>query len=98
VTERSASADLQARTRVVAGDMTERVANLADGVTAAITKEAPAQGLTPKALSIDERRQSKSSEHRRLVHGAIFRAYNALKLRRHSLQGKKPISADHWWR
>jgi hypothetical protein len=45
-----ASADLQARTRVVAGDMTERVANLADGVTAAITKEAQAQGLTAESL------------------------------------------------
>jgi hypothetical protein len=45
-----ASADLQARTRVVAGDMTERVANLADGVTAAITKEARAQGLTAESL------------------------------------------------
>jgi F0F1-type ATP synthase membrane subunit b/b' len=30
--------------------MTERVANLADGVTAAITKEAQAQGLTAEGL------------------------------------------------
>ena len=44
------SADLQARTREVAGDVTERVANLADGVTTAITKEARAQGLTPEGL------------------------------------------------
>lgn len=45
-----ASADLQARTREVAGEVTERVADLADGVTAAITKEAEAQGLTPESL------------------------------------------------
>jgi hypothetical protein len=30
--------------------VTERVADLADGVTAAITKEAEAQGLTPESL------------------------------------------------
>jgi hypothetical protein len=45
-----ASADLQARVRVVAGDVTERAAGLADGVTAAITKEAQAQGLTAESL------------------------------------------------
>ena len=45
-----ASADLQARARVVAGDVTERAADLADGVTAAITKEAQAQGLTAESL------------------------------------------------
>ena len=42
-----ASADLQAQARVVAGDVTERAAGLADGVTAAITKEAQAQGSHP---------------------------------------------------
>lgn len=46
-----ASADLQARTREVAGDVTDRVADLADGVTAAIAKEAQAQGLTPNGLA-----------------------------------------------
>jgi hypothetical protein len=45
-----ASADLQARARVVAGAVTERAADLADGVTAAITKEAQAQGLTADGL------------------------------------------------
>jgi hypothetical protein len=45
-----ASADLQARARVVVGDVTERAAGLADGVTAAITKEAQAQGLTAENL------------------------------------------------
>jgi hypothetical protein len=45
-----ASADLQARARVVAGDVTERAADLADGVTAAITSEAQAQGLTSESL------------------------------------------------
>jgi hypothetical protein len=45
-----ASADLQARARVVAGDVTERAADLADGVTAAITKEAQAQGLMAESL------------------------------------------------
>jgi hypothetical protein len=46
-----ASADLQARTREVAAEMTERVADLADGVTAAIATEARAQGLTPDGLT-----------------------------------------------
>jgi hypothetical protein len=45
-----ASADLQARARVVAGDVTERAADLADGVTSAITKEAEAQSLTAERL------------------------------------------------
>lgn len=45
-----ASADLQAKARVVAGDVTERAAGLADGVTAAITKDAQAQALTPDSL------------------------------------------------
>lgn len=45
-----ASADLQARARVVAGDVTERAADLADEVTAAITSEAQAQGLTTESL------------------------------------------------
>jgi len=46
-----ASADLQARTREVAGEATDRVADLADGVTAAITKEAQAQALTRDGLT-----------------------------------------------
>jgi hypothetical protein len=45
-----ASADLQARARVVAGDVTERAADLANGVTTAIMKEAQAQGLTAESL------------------------------------------------
>jgi hypothetical protein len=45
------SADLQARTREVTAEMTERVADLADGVTAAIATEARAQGLTPDGLT-----------------------------------------------
>jgi hypothetical protein len=56
-----ASADLQARARVVAGDVTERAAALADGVTAAITKEAGAQGLTAESLM-----QSASDASRKL--------------------------------
>lgn len=46
----NASADLQARVSMVAGDMTERAAHLADGVTAAISTEAEAQGLTTENL------------------------------------------------
>jgi hypothetical protein len=46
-----ASADLQTRTREVAAEVTERAADLADNVTAAITKEAQAQGLTPDNLT-----------------------------------------------
>jgi hypothetical protein len=46
-----ASADLQARSREVAEDVTDRVADLADGVTSAIMKEARAQGLTPDGLA-----------------------------------------------
>jgi hypothetical protein len=45
-----ASADLQARACVVAGDVTERAADLANGVTTAIMKEAQAQGLTAESL------------------------------------------------
>jgi hypothetical protein len=45
-----ASADLRARARVVVGDVTERAADLAYGVTAAVTKEAEAQGLTAESL------------------------------------------------
>jgi hypothetical protein len=45
-----ASADLQARARVVAEDVTERAADLADGVTTAITREAKAQDLTTESL------------------------------------------------
>jgi hypothetical protein len=45
-----ASADLQARTREIAGQVTDRAADLADGVTAAVTKEAEAQGLTAESL------------------------------------------------
>ena len=41
-----ASADLQARTHEIAGQVTDRAADLADGVTAAVTNEAKAQGLT----------------------------------------------------
>jgi hypothetical protein len=46
-----ASADLQTRTREVTAEVTERAADLADNVTAAITKEAQAQGLTPDNLT-----------------------------------------------
>jgi hypothetical protein len=42
------SADLQAKTRKAAADVTEQVADLADGVTSAIATEARAQGLTPE--------------------------------------------------
>jgi hypothetical protein len=42
-----ASADLQTRAREVTAEVTERAADLANNVTAAITKEAQAQGLTP---------------------------------------------------
>jgi hypothetical protein len=46
-----ASADLQTRTREVTAEVTERAADLADKVTAAITQEAQAQGLTPDSLT-----------------------------------------------
>jgi predicted urease superfamily metal-dependent hydrolase len=46
----AASADLQARTREVTTEVTERAADVADNVTAAITKEAQAQGLTADSL------------------------------------------------
>jgi hypothetical protein len=46
-----ASADFQARTQEVTAEMTERAADVADNVTAAITKEAQAQGLTPDSLT-----------------------------------------------
>jgi hypothetical protein len=65
-----ASADLQARARVIVGDVTERAAVLADGVTAAITTEAQAQGLTAESVKQGERRESKSPERCRPVHGA----------------------------
>ena len=45
-----ASADLHARTREIAGKVTDQAADLADGVTAAITNEARAQGLTVESL------------------------------------------------
>jgi len=45
-----ASADLQARTREIADKVTDRAVDLADGVTAAIKKEAQAQGLTAESL------------------------------------------------
>ena len=44
------SADLQARTRELAGEMTERVADLADDAATAIATEVRAQGLTPEDL------------------------------------------------
>jgi hypothetical protein len=56
-----ASADLQARTREIAGKVTDRAADLADGVTAAITNEAQAQGLTAESL-----RQSTSDASRKV--------------------------------
>jgi hypothetical protein len=46
-----ASADFQARTHEVAAEMTERAADVAENVTAAITKEPQAQGLTPDSLT-----------------------------------------------
>jgi hypothetical protein len=45
-----ASSDVEARTREIAGKVTDRAADLADGVTAAITNEAQAQGLTAESL------------------------------------------------
>jgi hypothetical protein len=61
-----ASADLQARARVVAEDVTVRAADLADGVTAAITKEAEAQGLTAESL-----KQSASEASRKVQNIAV---------------------------
>lgn len=68
-----ASADLQTRTREVAGAVTERVADLADGVTTAITKEAEAQGLTPESL------KQSASEAGRKVQNVV--AHSAERLR-----------------
>jgi hypothetical protein len=56
-----ASADLQARSREIAGRVTDRAADLADGVTAAVTKEAEAQGLTVEGL-----KQSTSDASRKI--------------------------------
>jgi hypothetical protein len=58
-----ASADLQARTREVAAEMTERAADLADGVTAAIATEARAQGLTPDGLTQSAREASRKIQN-----------------------------------
>ena len=68
-----ASADFQARTREVAGDVTERVANLADGVTTAITKEAQAQGLTPEGL------KQSASEAGQKVQNVVAQSANRLR-------------------
>jgi hypothetical protein len=56
-----ASADFQAKARVVVEDVTERAADLADGVTAAITKEAQEQGLTADSI-----KQSASDSSRKV--------------------------------
>jgi hypothetical protein len=45
-----ASADFQSRTRELAEKVTDRAADLADGVTAAVANEAQAQGLTTESL------------------------------------------------
>ncbi len=45
-----ASADFQSRTRELAEKVTDRAADLADGVTAAVANEAQAQGLTAGSL------------------------------------------------
>ena len=58
-----ASADLQARTREIAEKVTDRAAHLADGVTAAITNEAQAQGLTAERL-----KQTTSGANRKVQH------------------------------
>jgi hypothetical protein len=58
-----ASADLQARTREVTGEVTERVADLTDGVTAAIATEARAQGLTPDGLTQSAREVSRKVQN-----------------------------------
>ena len=68
-----ASADLQARTREVAGDITERAADLADSVTAAITKEAQAQGLTPDSL------KQSASEAGRKVQNVVAQSAERLR-------------------
>jgi hypothetical protein len=56
-----ASADLQARARLAAEAVTDRAANLADGVAAAITTEVQAQGLTT-----DNLKQSSSDAGRKV--------------------------------
>ena len=68
-----ASADLQARARVVAGDVTERAADLADGVTAAITNEAQAQGLTADSL------KQSASDASRKVHNVVAQSTERLR-------------------
>jgi hypothetical protein len=45
-----ASADFQSRTRELAEKVTDRAADLADGVTAAVANQAQAQGLTADSL------------------------------------------------
>jgi hypothetical protein len=54
-----ASADLQARTREMTTEVTERAANVADGIAAAIATEARAQGLTPDGLTQSAREASR---------------------------------------
>jgi hypothetical protein len=57
------SADLQARTREGARELTERVADLADGVTAAIATEARVQGLTSEGLKQSAREASRKVQN-----------------------------------
>ena len=57
------SADLQARTRELSGEMTERVADLADGAATAIATEVRAQGLTPEDLKESAREASRKIQN-----------------------------------
>jgi hypothetical protein len=57
-----ASADLQARTREIAAEVTGHAANLADGVTSAIATEARVQGLTPESLKHSSREAGRKVE------------------------------------
>ena len=58
-----ASADLQARTRKATAEVTEHVANLADGVTAAVATEAREQGLTSEGLKESARDASRKVQN-----------------------------------
>lgn len=67
------SADLQARAREIAGRVTDRAADLADGVTAAITNEAQAQGLTAESL------KQSASEASRKVQNIVAQSTERLR-------------------
>ena len=70
-----ASADFQSRTRELAEKVTDRAADLADGVTAAVANEAQVQGLTAKSLKQSASDASRKVQNIAPVDGAIARRH-----------------------